>query len=122
MSLVPLEAISSTVNSTLHGLQHNKAGHENSLKVLNNVSLWNWCTGRVTGFFASMPLTGKATNVNEGRDQDESIPHVTYADYLYNPATDVDSAPSRDHDQASPLPRCGVRHHNLPTSTAPTRA
>ena len=77
-------------------------GHENSLKVLNDVSLWDWCTSRVTGFFASMPLTGKATNVNEGRDQDESIPHVSYADYLYNPdtATDMDSAPSRDHDQA----------------------
>jgi hypothetical protein len=75
-------------------------GRENSVSVLNNVSLWDWCTSRVTGLFASIPLTGKATNVNEGRDKDDSIPHVTQSDYLYNPAVDVDSAPARDHDQA----------------------
>jgi hypothetical protein len=75
-------------------------GSENSLSVLNNVSLWEWCTGRVTGLFASMPLSGKAVNVKEGRDEDKSVPHVPYADYLYDPAADVDGAPSRDHDQA----------------------
>jgi hypothetical protein len=75
-------------------------GADNSLTVINNVSLWEWCTGRVTGMFATMPFTSKASNLNEGRNKDDSLPHVPHKDFLYDPATDVDSAPSRDHDQA----------------------
>jgi len=75
-------------------------GKENSVKVLNNVSLWEWCTSRVTGLFATLPLTGKATNLNDGRQRDDSVPHVNREDYMYDPAFDVDNAPSRDHDHA----------------------
>jgi hypothetical protein len=73
---------------------------DNGVTVLNDASLWEWCTGRVAGLFASMPLTSKATNENEGRVRNSSIPHVPHTDYAYDPAIDIDDAPSRDHDKA----------------------
>ena len=74
---------------------------ENSLKVLNNVSLWEWCMSRITGMYATMPLTSANMNKNADRAADASVPHVASTDYEYSPDIDEDTAPSRDHHDAT---------------------
>jgi hypothetical protein len=73
---------------------------ENSLKVLNNVSLWEWCKSRITGMYATMPLTSANMNKNADRAADASVPHVASTDYEYSADIDEDTAPSRDHHDA----------------------
>ena len=75
-------------------------GSEDSLHVLNNASLWEWCTSRVAGLFATLPLTEKETNENEGRPCEQSVPDVSSAAYEYDPARDEDGAPSCEHSDA----------------------
>ena len=75
-------------------------GSENSLAVLNNASLWEWCTSRVAGLFATLPLTDEETNEKEGRAPTSSVPDVASSDYEYDPAQDEDDAPSRDSSEA----------------------
>jgi hypothetical protein len=103
---VPLtsEQISQTTTAHLFSTSKTIPVHtydiDNSLTLLNNVSLWEWCTGRITGLYATMPLTSAKMNENEGRAADASIPHVASSDYDYNPDIDTDTAPSRDHHEA----------------------
>jgi hypothetical protein len=79
-------------------------GTQDSLGLLNNESLWEWCTSRVTGLFATMPLTGEDVNRNHGRGARSSIPDVPVDElgdpYMYDPARDRDGAPARDHFDA----------------------
>jgi hypothetical protein len=79
-------------------------GTQDSLALLNNESLWEWCTSRVTGLFATMPLTSGDINKKYGRSSKSSIPDVPLDEsgdpYKYDPARDHDGAPTRDHQDA----------------------
>ena len=70
-------------------------GAQNTLTVLNNESVWEWCTGRVTGLFATMPLTDK------GSFGTPDVPLGASGDpFRYDPARERDTAPTRDHFDA----------------------
>jgi hypothetical protein len=79
-------------------------GTQDSIVLMNNESLWEWCTSRVTGLFGTMPLTGEDLNKKEGRASKSSIPHVPMDEfggpYQYDPSQDHDNAPTRDHQDA----------------------
>jgi hypothetical protein len=70
-------------------------GAQNTITVLNNESVWEWCTSRVTGLFATMPLT------EEGSFGTPDVPLGQAGDpFQYDPARERDSAPTRDHFNA----------------------
>jgi hypothetical protein len=69
---------------------------DDTVPALNTHSMWETCTSRLAGLFATLPLTDKTVNGERGRASDASTVHVAPRVFdSYNPS--VDHAEDRVH-------------------------